>query len=93
MPVLVVLGVAAYTVLVLFVYNEYLKNNTTSLLNTFQKERELNKLQLSERDKINEKLLTMLRFLAQDKENELSNESARLLLPFKDSKKNKELNL
>jgi len=93
MPVLVILGVAAYTVLVLFVYNEYLKNNTTSLLNTFQKERELNQLQLKERDKINEKLLTMLRFLAQDGENELSNESARLLLPFKDSKKNKELNL
>jgi len=93
MPVLVVLGVAAYTVLVLFVYNEYLKNNTTSLLNTFQKERELNNLQLKERDKINEKLLTMLRFLAQDSENELSNESARLLLPFKDSKNNKELNL
>lgn len=93
MPVLIVLGVAAYTVLVLFVYNEYLKKNTTSLLNTFEKERQLNTLQLKERDKINERLLTMLRIVAQDSENELSNESARLLLPFKDAKKNKELNL
>lgn len=93
MPVLIVLGLAAYTVIVLSLHNEYLKKNTTSLLNTFQKERELNELQLKERDKINEKLLTMLRVVAQDNENELSNESARLLLPFKESKKNKELNL
>jgi hypothetical protein len=93
MPILIVLGVAAYTVLVLSLYNEYLKKNTTSLLNTFEKERQLNTLQLKERDKINEKLLTMLRMIAQDSENELSNESARLLLPFKDAKKNKELNL
>ena len=93
MPILIILGVAAYTVLVLSLHNEYLKKNTTSLLNTFEKERQLNTLQLKERDKINEKLLTMLRIVAQDNENELSNESARLLLPFKDAKKNKELNL
>ncbi len=93
MPVIIVLGLAAYTVIVLTLHNEYLKKNTTSLLNTFEKERQLNNLQLKERDRINEKLITMLRVVAQDNENELSNESARLLLPFKDSKKNKELNL
>mgnify|MGYP006967231864 CR=1 FL=1 len=93
MPVIIVLGLAAYTVIVLTLHNEYLKKNTTSLLNTFEKERQLNNLQLKERDRINEKLITMLRVVAQDNENELSNESARLLLPFKDAKKNKELNL
>ena len=93
MPVIIVLGLAAYTVIVLTLHNEYLKKNTTSLLNTFEKERQLNNLQLKERDRINEKLITMLRVVAQDNENEFSNESARLLLPFKDAKKNKELNL
>ena len=93
MPILIVLGLAAYTVLVLSAYNEYLKKNTKSLLNTFQKERDLYDLQLKERDKINDKLITMLKVVAQDSENDLSNESARLLLPFKDSKNNKELNL
>lgn len=82
---IIILGLAIYTVIVLYIFNNCNKKDNAALFDKFKETEELHDIQMKQLHEINDKLITVLKTVANDFENKLSAISVELLSKFKNN--------